>query len=200
MVGFTELTLAFLVSVSPCDINGAPRKHDARIERHVRRYWPLGHEAFWCFMKSQIMAESAFKPKAVSPAGAVGLSQAMKPTWDEWTVRLKTVGDRRNERASIRFMAAYMGWQITGWPSKRSAPCRVRLGAAGYNPGRRWVYRAQALSGMKSCWVGIAPHLHKVTGRHSKETIAYIRRIDRIFKRAIGRKAAGLWDTLKDSS
>lgn len=58
-------------------------------------------------LASQILAESEFKADAVSPAGAVGLAQAMP---DTWTDHMAGRAERTDPKKSIEFQIKYMRW------------------------------------------------------------------------------------------
>jgi soluble lytic murein transglycosylase len=66
----------------------------------------------WTLIKAQIRQESRFDPEAVSPRGAVGLMQFMKPTWEDAKrfTPLPNDADRRNPEHSIAAGCAYMRW------------------------------------------------------------------------------------------
>lgn len=82
-------------------------------------------------------AESRGKPRAVSPAGAIGLMQIMPATWAMLSARYRLGSDPYDVRANIHGGAAYlrMMWDRYG---------DVRLMLAAYNagPGRTDAYVA----------------------------------------------------------
>jgi soluble lytic murein transglycosylase-like protein len=78
------------------------------------RYYADKHEVSpWQLLKAQIKAESAFNPMARSSAGAMGLTQFMAPTFNEWVSRLNIVNPNPyNPEHSIHCQAAYMRWLL----------------------------------------------------------------------------------------
>lgn len=101
------------------------------------RYYGELNGVDWLLLKAQVRAESGFNPDAVSPAGAVGLSQFMKNTWKEWGDGKPGVNpvppdvsyDPRDPEDAIRAQAAYMSWL------KRQFGGDIRLSLAAYNCG-----------------------------------------------------------------
>jgi len=80
------------------------------------QYYADSKKLYWLLLKAQVKAESNFKPGAISPAKAIGLSQFIKGTWAEWKdgtpgiQRTKIFYSRKNPEHSIRAQAAYMKW------------------------------------------------------------------------------------------
>lgn len=132
------------------------------------RYYAEKHRIEdWKLLKAQAIAESALDPRAVSPVGAVGLTQFMPATWREWWdnvygVRGLPVGDRTNPEAAIELQAAYMRRLITAFGGEEKA-------LAAYNWG----------------WGRVRRHLRQNNGVLVKsllprETQGYIARISRV--------------------
>ena len=68
----------------------------------------------WLMLKAQARAESDFDPRAISPAGARGLTQFMPATW-EWAIEMKWIpasADIFNPEHSIQAQAANMDWLL----------------------------------------------------------------------------------------
>lgn len=76
-----------------------------------------------------VTVESAYRPNAVSPAGAVGLTQLMPPT-----ARALGVADRFDPSANLSAGAAYLARQLLRFGD-------VRLALAAYNAGPERVAR-----------------------------------------------------------
>ena len=141
------------------------------------------------FLIAQTVQESRFNPTAVSPAGAVGIAQFMKPTAEQMAKELKPKlalfkngFDRENPEQSIWAQVYYMNKLFKVWDLGRSDEERLKLAFASYNAGIRNILKAQKKSGDKKFWNEIKLSLSSVTGKNSRETITYV---DNIFKYAV---------------
>lgn len=140
------------------------------------------------FLIAQTVQESRFNPTAVSPAGAVGIAQFMKPTAEQMAKELKPKlalfkngFDRENPEQSIWAQVYYMNKLFKVWDLGRTEEERLKLAFASYNAGTRNILKAQKKSGDKKFWHEIKLSLSSVTGKNSRETITYV---DNIFKYA----------------
>lgn len=138
----------------------------------------------WLLWKAQVKAESAFKSGAVSPVGAMGLSQIMPDTFAEIGQRSGIKGSPFDPEVNLMSGAWYMARQRAIFKSPRPDFERHNLAMASYNAGTGNIIRAQKLAGNPTEWQPVADKLHLVTGRHSKETIDYVTKI-RAFHRAM---------------
>ena len=163
-----------------CSDRSVSDRFDRHFRRGVRRYWPIAHQADWCWFKSQCHTESHLRPEAESPAGAVGLCQLMPAAWSESTRRPQL--GRRHPAANVEAGAIYMARMLRMWYAPRTAACRRELAQASYNAGAGHIIESQKRSGGKRCWPEIQPHLITVTGRHSKETTDYVERIKNTYQ------------------
>lgn len=141
------------------------------------------------FLIAQAVQESRFNPTAVSPAGAVGLAQFMKPTAEQMAIELKPKlalfkngFDRENPIQSIWAQVYYMNKLFKVWDLGRSDEERLKLAFASYNAGIKNILKAQKKSGDRKFWNEIKLSLSSVTGKNSRETITYV---DNIFKYAV---------------
>ena len=67
----------------------------------------------WQLLKAQVKRESSFNPIALSGAGAMGLAQFMRPTFDEWALKLRIrIANPYNPEHSLQCQAAYMRWLL----------------------------------------------------------------------------------------
>ena len=138
------------------------------------------------FLIAQTVQESRFNPTAVSPAGAVGIAQFMKPTAEQMAKELKPKlalfkngFDRENPIQSIWAQVYYLNKLFKVWDLGRTDEERLKLAFASYNAGIRNILKAQKKSGDKKFWNEIKLSLSSVTGKNSRETITYV---DNIFK------------------
>jgi murein DD-endopeptidase MepM/ murein hydrolase activator NlpD len=65
----------------------------------------------WQLLASLAWAESSFNPRAVSSAGAKGLTQLMDATWNEWSEKVGGT-DIYNPSQNLRVGSAYLAWLI----------------------------------------------------------------------------------------
>lgn len=148
------------------------------------------------FLMAQAVQESRFNPNAISPAGAVGIAQFMKPTAEQMAKELKPKlalfkngFDRENPIQSIWAQVYYMNKLFNVWDKGRSADERIKLAFASYNAGTRNILKAQKKSGNKDFWNEIKTSLYLVTNENSIETINYV---DYIFKYAVDVQKFGI--------
>lgn len=137
----------------------------------------------WRLLKAQCYQESLLEAEAVSPVGAKGLCQFMPGTWDEVTRKMKVKASPFNPIMSIRAGAFYMRQLKQGWSAPRDdEPDRNNLALASYNAGFGNVLRAQKRCGGASGYEDIIRCLPEITGKHSAETIGYIKSIRKWFR------------------
>ena len=175
-------------TMSRCASRSAPSTYDLQIYKAAKRYFAPQRRRYWCVLKSQMWAESDFRPDAVSQVGARGLAQFMPATWKEVSKKIGIFSSATDPAAAIKAQAWFMDHLANKWLSPRPEPCRIRLAAASYNAGLGNVIRAQRVANMAPCWDRIGPALPEVTGRHAKETRGYVSRIDRQYQLLTGEK------------
>jgi membrane-bound lytic murein transglycosylase F len=137
----------------------------------------------WRLWRAQIKAESAFKPNAVSPVGAQGLAQIMPATFKEIAEKSGIKGSAFDPEVNLMAGAWYMARMRNTFKAPRPDFERHNLALGAYNAGSGNIIKAQRLAGNPAEWQPVADKLYLITGRHSNETIQYVRKI-RAFHRA----------------
>ncbi|RMD71603.1 MAG: lytic transglycosylase domain-containing protein, partial [Gammaproteobacteria bacterium] len=145
---------------SPRDLEvPRPRALAAGLEERRRRFADLVEEAARrygldrCLLDALIMAESAYRPRAVSSKGALGLMQLMPET-----ARRYGVSDPFDPRQNIQGGARFLKDLLAAFGGD------VRLAIAAYNAGEEAVRR----------YSGIPPYPE--TRRHVAKVMALYRR------------------------
>lgn len=157
------------------------------------QYYAENHGLDPRLIKRQIEAESSFNPRAVSPAGAMGLMQFMPATWEEWGEG----GDPFNPEESIKAGCRYMRYLYDRFPEIPDPDERYRFALAAYNAGigniNKCLARAREMFGAPASfaewerqgrrpgpwqeWELASRSLGLVTGPKSIETINYVEKI-----------------------
>lgn len=150
-------------------------QYDHQFVKYTAKYLP---GVDWRLLKAQGMAESNLDPDAESPVGAVGVMQMMGETWSDIQAELKWAGAcRKDADRSIEAGAYYMSKLIKGWSSPRPDMDRYCLALASYNAGFGNLIKAQKKANGALDYKSIIRKLPDITGTHSAETIAYVKRI-----------------------
>jgi soluble lytic murein transglycosylase-like protein len=151
--------------------------------RQSAKAWMPGVD--WQILKAQCFQESRLIPTAVSPVGAQGLCQFMPGTWRDVEKQLKFPPEASAfaPDLSIEAAAYYMGKLRRMWSAPRPDKDRHSLALASYNAGAGHLINAQKRCGGPNLYQDIAKCLPDITGHHSKETLTYVERIWRYWKR-----------------
>ncbi len=133
----------------------------------------------WPWFKAQALAESNLNPAAISHCGARGLMQLMPATSAELAAELGLPDHPFNPELNIRMGIYYMRklWSI--WKKEQGLE-RLRFALASYNAGAGNIIKAQRLAKKSDRWHSLAVCLPGVTGKNARETINYIKRIERL--------------------
>lgn len=171
--------LLLLLVLSHAPMAHATTKYDIHFQQAAKVYLP-GID--WRLLKAQAWQESRLDPNAVSPVGALGISQFMPDTWEQ-AVKEMGLGRAtpRDARAAIFAQAWYMARLMRGWTAKRPPAEKWKLALASYNAGMGNILRAQKhrkRNGQRAHhWADISESLPVITGHHSRETIGYVQAI-----------------------
>lgn len=139
----------------------------------------------WRLWRAQIETESAFRAGARSPVGAMGLAQVMPGTFRDIARVSGINGDPFDPEVNLNAGAWYMARMRGMFKAPRPDAERHNLACAAYNAGAGHIIRAQKLAGDPQAWEPVAAVLPQVTGRHSTETINYVKRIRATYRRYI---------------
>ena len=155
-------------------------KFDRHFSKYSKRYFGAGFD--WRYFKAQAIAESGLQEDARSRVGAVGLMQVMPRTFEEIRDRNPEIkGGLEQPRWNIAAGVWYDRQNFVVWRASRPPVDKLKFMFASYNAGRGNVLRAQRLAladGLDGrLWSSIEAWLPEVSGRHSRETLSYVRRI-----------------------
>ncbi len=159
------------------------KKHDNHFRKYSKRYF--GVEFDYRIFKAQAIAESRLKEKAVSRAGALGIMQIMPRTYTDIKKKNKLIsGAISDTRWSIAAGIYYNRYLWNDWRAERSFQDRINFMIGSYNAGKKNILKAQKHARWRgkngNNWKEIEKTLHKVTRGHSRETIAYVRKIEAV--------------------
>ncbi len=158
-------------------------KFDPYFKKYAKRFFGPGFE--WRHFKAQAVAESRLKAGARSRVGALGVMQIMPATFQEILRKNPSIKGalgqpRWNIAAGIYYDRQI--WKL--WRAERSFQDRLNFTFGAYNAGKGNVIKAQRIAKFKglnpNTWSSIVMSLPKVTGRHSRETITYVDKINTI--------------------
>ncbi len=178
IVGFSAM-----VSAGPFTKFRHHTDYDAYFAKYTKHYFGPGFD--WKVFKAQAVAESALKADAKSSVGAQGLMQIMPSTYDEIQRKNKYIVGQTNEpRWNIAAALWYNKQLYDYWDNGRETESRLRFTFGSYNAGKGNILKAQRAAMSEGLnpkkWVSVEQSLPRVTGKHSKETITYVRKIEAI--------------------
>lgn len=183
-----KIIVIIVFVLTPCLSNAFERynrvvKYDKYFSKYSKRYF--GPNFDWRHFKAQAIAESRLKAKAKSRVGALGVMQIMPKTFKEIKKKNPSIrGSREQPRWSIAAGIYYnrMIWNV--WKAERPFQDRINFMFGSYNAGKGNILKAQKIAKREglnpNLWKSIEPTLPNVTGKRSKETIGYIRKIYKI--------------------
>ena len=159
-----------------------PDRHDRAFRAWSAVYMP-GRD--WKLLKAQCWQESRFRTDAISPVGAKGICQFMPATWTEQERELKKTGSPFDFGLNIQFAAYYMSKQLRFWRKVPVALEADKMAVASYNAGAGNINRAWKLCQQPNSWETVATCLPRITGRHSTETITYVKKIWEFYRKLL---------------
>ena len=158
-------------------------KFDKYFSKYSKRFF--GPTFDWHYFKAQAVAESRLNPKAESGVGAAGIMQIMPRTFKEISKKNPGIkGSRMQPRWNIAAGIYYdrMLWKT--WRADRTFQDRINFMLGSFNAGKGNILKAQKIAKKKGLnpnkWESIESTLNRITGKHSRETIGYIKKIHKI--------------------
>jgi membrane-bound lytic murein transglycosylase MltF len=160
-------------------------KYNEYFKKYTKRFFGPGFD--WRYFKSQGIAESHLNPDAKSHVGAKGIMQIMPKTFEEIkyknpSIKGSSLQPKWNIAAGIYYDRNI--WKL--WKAKRPFEDKLAFMFGSYNAGKGNVLQAQKIAEKNGLnpnfWSSIEKTLPKVTGRHSKETITYVNKINKVKK------------------
>jgi len=142
----------------------------------------------WRWFKAQAWAESDFRVKSVSPAGARGIMQVMPKTSEKIAKELYLFDDMFDPLLCIKFGVYYdlKMWRIWG---KEQGVERLRFMFGSYNAGAGNIIKAQRLASPTNQWWAVAKELPRITGiKNARETTQYVKRIEAYYRQLCGQR------------
>ncbi len=180
------ITLAAILWAAPApayDRYNTVVKYDPHFKKYTRRFF--GPAFDWRHFKAQAVAESRLKADARSRVGAVGVMQIMPRTFEEIKRKHPTIkGSRAQPRWNIAAGIYYdrQIWKV--WKADRPFQDRLNFTFGAYNAGKANVIKAQRMAKSQGLdpnrWNSVETALPDITGRHSRETIGYVKKINTI--------------------
>lgn len=159
------------------------KKFDPYFSKYTKRYF--GPAFDWRHFKAQAVAESRLQADAQSRVGAVGVMQIMPRTFAEIRRKHPAIkGTRYQPRWNIAAGIYYDRQLWNTWKAERSFSDRLNFTYGAFNAGKGNIIKAQkaaARDGLNpNLWISIEKKLPAVTGKHSRETIGYVEKIESI--------------------
>lgn len=158
-------------------------RYDETFRRYSKRYFGPGFD--WRRFKAQGMAESGLDPEATSYVGARGIMQLMPATYKAISSRRPDFGAINDPEWNIAagIMHDRYLWKL--WSKSISEPERPAFMFGSYNAGEGTIMRARATAkgvvGRDEQWAHIEQVAPKVPRWRYRETLGYVRKIDRYY-------------------
>jgi membrane-bound lytic murein transglycosylase F len=158
-------------------------RYDETFRRYTKRYFGPGFD--WRRFKAQGMAESGLDPEATSYVGARGIMQLMPATYKAITSKRPDFGAINDPEWNIAagIMHDRYLWKL--WSKSISEPERPAFMFGSYNAGEGTIKRARAAAkgavGSDEQWAHIEQVAPKVPRWRYRETLGYVRKIDRYY-------------------
>lgn len=177
------LLLMIICQIQGFEAYNRVKKFDKYFSKYSKRFF--GPNFDWRYFKAQAVAESRLTQRAKSKVGALGLMQIMPKTFKEIIRKNPSIkGNRKQPRWNIAAGIYYDRMLWNTWKAERPFQDRINFMFGSYNTGKGNILKAQNIAKKKdlneNLWDSVEWSLPEVTGKHSKETINYVKKINKI--------------------
>ena len=182
----TKFIIALVCALSLFTSEGFPSRYDLYFYVYSHRFF--ANSVDWRWFKAQAYAESNLDPDAVSPVGAQGIMQLMPFTSKEVAKELGIPHMPLDPRLNI-MMGIYYDYKLYKyWGRCSDGIHRIFLMFASYNAGLGNIIKANRIAptDIRCTFVAVECCLRMITGKHSLETISYVTRIRKYYKKIAG--------------
>ena len=158
------------------------RKYDQYFRKYSKRFF--GPAIDWRWFKAQGIAESGLRRNARSWVNAKGIMQLMPRTFAELKKKNPELRNVLEPRWNIAAGIYYDSTMFMKWREDRPFLDRMRFMFGSYNAGFRTILRAQKLSRKYGFngrdWESIKSVAPRVSKWREKETLGYVRKIEKL--------------------
>jgi len=180
--------LLTMIMAAPCQADpyakySRIKKFDRYFSKYSKRFFGPGFD--WHFFKAQAVAESGLNSAAKSGVGAVGVMQVMPRTFEEIQAKNPAIkGHQLQPRWNIAAGIYYDRTLWNLWKAERPKQDRINFMFGSYNAGKGNILKAQKAAEKRklnpNLWESIELALPEITGKHSRETISYVDKIEHV--------------------
>ena len=160
-------------------------RYDGYFRKYSKHYFGVTFD--WRLFKAQAMAESGLSPTATSSAGARGIMQLMPSTFatiSSARPQYESIDDPQWNIAAGILHDRYL-WAL--WSDKATDDDRPRFMFGAYNAGEVTIARAQGVAKKAQLdpriWPSVETVAPRVTRWRWRETLGYVRAIERNYER-----------------
>ena len=182
------VVVLIIIMTAPCQADpyakyNRVKKFDRYFSKYSKRFFGPGFD--WHHFKAQAVAESGLDAAAKSGVGAVGVMQVMPRTYKEIQAKNPAIkGSQLQPRWNIAAGIYYDRtlWKL--WKAERPRQDRIHFMFGSYNAGKGNILKAQKAAEKRklnpNLWESIESALPEITGKHSRETISYVEKIEHV--------------------
>jgi soluble lytic murein transglycosylase-like protein len=194
-MGLFIVLVLLLASPSPGHAQRVPRdqaRYDDLFRKYSKRFFGVGYD--WRYFKAQGMAESNLDSAALSYVGARGIMQLMPSTFSEVQSRQREFESIDNVEWNIAAGIYYDRYLWRRWNELGVDDERRRFMFGSYNAGQGTIVRARRVARARQldahAWASIEQVAPEVQRWRHRETLGYVRKIQRNYAQLVDRERA----------